>query len=96
VQLSGDLAFEIQVQNQGENTETDVNVKVTVGSGSDAIEREEPIDTIAAGEIQTVTIPLGEQPPTGQNVPISVEVEPVPGEQKTDNNKQEFTVIFTS
>jgi len=95
VQLSEDLAFEIQVQNQGENTETDVNVKVTIGEGSDARELEEPIDTIAAGEIQTVTIPLGEQPPTGQNVPITVEVEPVPGEEKTDNNTQEFSVIFT-
>ena len=95
VQLTGDLAFEIQVQNQGENTETDVNVVVTVGEGNDAIELEEPIDTIAVGEIQTVTIPLSEQPPTGQNVPIAVEVEPVPGEEMTDNNIQEFTVIFT-
>jgi hypothetical protein len=95
VQLSGDLAFEIQVQNQGENTETDVNVVVSVGEGADAIELEEPIDTIAVGEIQTVTIPLSEQPPTGQNVPITVEVEPVPGEEMTDNNVQEFTVIFT-
>jgi hypothetical protein len=42
-----------------------------------------------------VTIPLTEQPPTGQNVPITVEVEPVPGEEMTDNNVQEFTVIFT-
>jgi hypothetical protein len=95
VQLTGDLAFEIQVQNQGENTETDVNVVVTVGEGDDAIELEEPIDTIAVGEIQTVTIPLSEQPPTGQNVPITVEVEPVPGEEMTDNNVQEFSVIFT-
>ena len=96
VQLSGDLAFQIQVQNQGENTENDVVVRVTVGEGGDAIEREETIDTIAAGELKTVTIPLDEQPPTGQNVPISVDVKPVPGEQKTDNNKQEFSVIFTS
>jgi hypothetical protein len=95
VQLTGDLAFEVQVQNQGENTETDVNVVVSVGEGDDAIELEEPIDTIAVGEIQTVTIPLSEQPPTGQNVPISVEVEPVPGEEMTDNNVQEFSVIFT-
>jgi hypothetical protein len=95
VPLTGDLAFEIQVQNQGENTETDVNVVVTVGEGNDAIELEEAIDTIAVGEIQTVTIPLSEQPPTGQNVPITVEVEPVPGEEMTDNNVQEFTVIFT-
>lgn len=95
VQLTGDLAFEVQVQNQGENTETDVNVVVSVGEGDDAIELEEPIDTIAVGEIQTVTIPLTEQPPTGQNVPITVEVEPVPGEEMTDNNVQEFSVIFT-
>jgi hypothetical protein len=95
IQLTGDLAFEIQIQNQGENTETDVNVIVTVGEGNDAIELEEPIDTIAAGEIQTVTIPLSEQPPTGQSVPITAEVEPVPGEEMTDNNTQEFSVIFT-
>jgi hypothetical protein len=95
IQLTGDLAFEIQVQNQGENTETDVNVIVSVGEGDDAIELEEPIDTIAVGEIQTVTIPLSEQPPIGQNVAITIEVEPVPGEEMTDNNVQEFTVIFT-
>jgi hypothetical protein len=95
VQLTGDLAFEIQVQNQGEHTETDVNVIVSVGEGDDALELEEAIDTIAPGEIQTVTIPLSEPPPTGQNVPITVEVEPVPGEENTDNNVQEYTVIFT-
>jgi hypothetical protein len=95
VQLTGNLAFEIQVQNQGENTENDVTVTVTVGDGGDAATREKTIDTIAAGEIQTVTIPLDKQPATGQNVPIKVEVKPVPGEQKTDNNTQESSVIFT-
>jgi Domain of unknown function DUF11 len=95
VQLTEDLAFEIQVQNQGENTENDVTVRVTVGDGGDAVELDDTIDTIAAGEIQTVTIPLTRQPPTGQAVPITVEVEPVPGEEKTDNNSQESSVIFT-
>jgi hypothetical protein len=95
VQLTGNLSFEIQVQNQGENTENDVTVSVTVGDGGDADTREKTIDTIAPGEIQTVTIPLDKQPPTGQNVPIKVTVKPVPGEQKTDNNTQQSTVIFT-
>jgi hypothetical protein len=95
VQLSGDLAFDVQVQNQGENTETDVTVSVTVGDGGDADTQEETIDTIAAGELKTVTIPLSKQPPTGQNVPIEVEVKPVAGEQKTDNNTLTSTVIFT-
>ena len=96
VALTEDLAFEIQVQNQGDNTETDVTVRVTLGQGGDASELTETIDTIAAGEIQTVTIPLSEQPATGQSVPITVEVDDVPGEEVTDNNVQELSVIFTS
>ena len=42
-----------------------------------------------------MTIPLTKQPPTGQNVPIAVRVKAVPGEEVTDNNEAEFTVIFT-
>ena len=73
-----------------------MNVRVTVGEGNDAIELEETIPEIAVGEQQNVTIPLAEQPPTGENVPVTVEVEAVPGEEMTDNNSAEFTVIFTS
>ncbi len=96
VPLSGDLSFEVQVANQGDSTETDVAVKVTVGQGDDATDLEGTIDTIAAGETKSVSIPLEERPPTGQSVPIKVDVEPVPGEQKTDNNSQTYSVIFTS
>ncbi len=96
IPLSDDLAFEVQVANQGENTETDVTVRVSIGEGGDAIELEEPLDTIAAGETKTVTIPLsGERPPTGEQLPITVEIDPVPGEEKTDNNVGEFNAIFT-
>ena len=95
VQLSKDIAFDIQVVNQGDSTETDVGVTVTVGSGSDAVKLEETIPEIAAGELKTASIPLTSQPPTGQNVPITVNVKAVPGEEVTDNNKGEFTVIFT-
>ena len=95
VQLTKDIAFDIQVVNQGDSTETDVGVTVTVGSGGDAVKLEETIPEIAAGEQKTVSIPLTSQPPTGQNVPITVNVKAVPGEQVTDNNKADFTVIFT-
>lgn len=97
VTAGGDLAFEVQVLNQGENTETDVTVTATVGSGGDEIVAEGVIDTIAAGEAQTVTIPLEEAPPTGQSVPITIDVELVPGEDESvGNNVGEFSVIFTS
>ena len=95
VQLTRDTAFDIEVVNQGDSTETDVGVTVTVSSGADAIKLEETIPEIAAGEAKNVSIPLTDQPPTGQNVTIKVNVKPVPGEQVTDNNQGEFTVIFT-
>ena len=96
VPLSGDVSFEVQVANQGDSTETDVAVKVKVGQGDDATDLEGTIDTIAAGETKSVSIALEERPPVGQQVPIQVDVEPVPGEQKTDNNSQTYSVIFTS
>jgi hypothetical protein len=97
VTASGDLSFEVQVVNQGENTETDVKVTVTVGSGGDETTAEGVIETIAAGESQTASIPLEGTPPTGQAVPITVEVELVPGEDESvGNNLGEFSVIFTS
>ena len=95
MRLADDLKFVIQVANQGENTETDVKVNVTVGKGGDAIKLDKVLDTIAAGETKPVEIPLADQPPTGQNVPITVEIEPVPGEKKTDNNGGTFSAIFT-
>ena len=95
VPLTSDIAFDVQVVNQGDSTETDVVVEVSVGQGGDAISAEETIPEIAAGEAKNVTIPLTRQPPTGQNVPITVRVKAVPGEEVTDNNVGEFTVIFT-
>ena len=95
VPLSADAAFDVQVLNQGESTETDVTVTVNLGQGGDALELEETIPEIAAGELKTATIPLSGQPATGQNVPVTVRVRPVRGEEVTDNNEAEFTVIFT-
>jgi hypothetical protein len=95
VALTRDTAFDIQVVNQGDSTETDVGVTVTIGSGGDAIKLEETIDEIAAGEAKNVSIPLTDQPPTGQQVPLKVTVKAVPGEEVTDNNEGEFTAIFT-
>ena len=95
VTLSDDLTVEAQVVNQGDNTETDVNVVATIGRGDDAIEASETLDSIAAGETKTVTISIGEQPPTGQSVPVVVEIERVPGEEKTDNNRLTASAIFT-
>ena len=81
--------------NQGENDETDVPVKITIGKGNEAIDIEENIDEIAKGQTETVEVPLNDEPPTGQSVPITIDVGAVPGEDKTDNNKQSYSAIFT-
>ena len=85
-----DLAFEVQVQNQGENTENDVTVSVTVGDGGDAIKLEETIDTIAAGRDQDGHDPA--RPSSRRRARTCrsrSRSSRVPGEQKTDNNKQQ-------
>lgn len=95
ISAANDLSLTVQVANQGENTETDVKVSVTIGRGADAIKANKVLDTIAAGETKAVEIPIADTPPTGQNVPVNVDVAKVSGEQKLDNNKASYSAIFT-
>jgi hypothetical protein len=95
VKLSGNLAFQVQVVNQGDSEETGVPVRISIGRGGDAVDLEGRADSIRPGETNTVTVRVNKTPPTGQTVPVVVSVEPVPGEKKTDNNRQTFSVIFT-
>lgn len=81
------VEVEVQVQNQGESTENGVTVAITY-EGS-AVKGE--IDEIAVGEIGTTTIPL--TPAPSGEVTLEVEVEPVPGEQVTENNEASYTLI---
>ena len=80
---------EVQVQNQGESTENGISVSVAV-DGSNTLQG--TIETIAAGEIASVSIPLTPTP-KGQ-VTLEVEVETVPGEQVSENNEASYTVAF--
>ena len=87
-----DVSFDIEIANQGEHPEESVAVVVEIG---DAITLEETLDAINPGESKIVNVPLAETPPTGEPVDITVRIEPVPGEEKTDNNEATFTAIFS-
>lgn len=89
VSATGPPAVDVQVQNQGESEESGISVGVSVDGGSATTGE---ISSIAAGETQTVTIQMPSTP-TGQ-VTLDVEVDSVPGEQITDNNKASYTVDF--
>lgn len=88
ISSDGTPELEVQVQNQGAAEESGVVVSVTV----DGNEITQDISTIAPGETQTVAIPLT---PTPQGeATLDVAVEPVPGEEVTDNNEASYTVTF--
>jgi hypothetical protein len=96
VKATPNLSFDVQVMNQGENDETDVPVKVSISGAGKPIVVQQRLDSIAAGQSKTVSIPLAATPPTGRPVTIQVEILAVPGEKNTDNNKNSFAAVFTS
>ena len=90
------LSFNVQVQNQGQNDEKSVTVRVSITGAGKGITVEQQIATIAQGATQTASVPLPRLPPTGRPVTITVNVLPVPGEKKLDNNKQSYQAVFTA
>jgi uncharacterized membrane protein len=84
----------VTVQNQGESDETDVAVSIAITDGKD-INVEQTIPRIAAGQEETVSIPISEQPDTQGVSNVTVEIAPVPGEGTKDNNNARYEVAFT-
>jgi len=89
ITTTGPPAVDVQVQNQGGSTESGITVGVSVDGGAATTGE---ISTIAPGETQTVTIQLPSTPKG--SVTLDAEVDAVPGEQVTDNNKASYTVDF--
>jgi CARDB len=81
--------LEVEVQNQGDSEESGVTVSVSV-DGGDPIEQQ--ISSIAPGATETVKIPL--TPAPSGDATLDVEVQPVPGEQVSDNNVATYDVTF--
>jgi CARDB len=81
------VEVEVEVQNQGESTESGVSVAVTFEGTT--IKGE--IDEIPAGETGTAIIPL--TPTPSGEVTLEIEVEPVDGEQVTENNEAAYTLL---
>jgi hypothetical protein len=96
LKTSPNLSFDVQVMNQGESEEQGVRVRLSITGAGNPINVTKTIETIAAGETQTATIPLAAAPPTGRPVTISVQILPVPGEKNVTNNKATYSAVFTS
>jgi hypothetical protein len=81
----------VEVQNQGESEESEVTVVVTLG---DQPPIEKPIPRIDAGATEVANIPIDTLPQPGAEIQLDVLVQPVDGEQVTDNNEATYTIVF--
>jgi subtilase family serine protease len=88
VVVEGTPEIEVEVENQGESTENGITVVVTVNGK----ETTEEIPSLEVGVAETSVVPL--TPAPEGLTELEIEVEPVPGEEFTDNNKATYTVNF--
>ncbi len=96
IPAGSDIAFDVTFANQGENPEEDVPVRVRIrGQGIKTISAVRRVEATEPGTNAEASVPLPQAPPIGTPVTIEVTVGKVPGEEKTDNNTQEYTAIFT-
>ena len=91
---TGPPEIDVQVQNQGDSEEADIAVSFELTGGAQSISGDATIPRIAAGEIQTASIPIEPAPDPGQQLTLEVTVQPVPGEQIADNNRSTYQVTF--
>jgi hypothetical protein len=94
VEQSADLAFEVLVENSGESQETQVKVTLIIRQDPQ-IRKEQTIDVINPGETKTVRFTGFENLEFSAQTTLQVQVEPVEGEQNTNNNTVEYPIIFT-
>ena len=95
VRVSTGLGFEVLVKNSGENQETQVRVDLTIQQSPESIRKEAVIDIINPGDTKSVTFTDLSGLAFGPRTILKVTVEPVPGEENTNNNTAEYVVIFT-
>jgi hypothetical protein len=89
------LPVQVTYANQGENDETNVTISVRVtSSGTKAITATKKLNQTKAGTQGVVPIQLTSVPPKGTSSTMTVKVNAVRGEQKTDNNSQTYTILF--
>lgn len=94
VEAGSDLAFRVTIQNSGNFQEVGINVTLTIQKSPEPITQTKTLQLINSGETKSVEFENLGQPPFGPTTPVKVDVEPVPGEARTQNNSAEYPVVF--
>jgi hypothetical protein len=90
-----DTEFTVNFTNQGEHDEVDIDVVLRIEGGDKPIRVTKNVASVAAGAAASATLSLDSPPPFDTPVDITVEVKAVPGEEKKDNNKAEYSALFS-
>jgi hypothetical protein len=94
VSAKAPLSVVVTYANQGENDESNVKISVKITGGAKTITANKTINQTKAGTQGTVPIQLTSVPPKGTSSTMTVKIQAVRGEQKTDNNQSTYTVYF--
>jgi hypothetical protein len=90
------MRIEVTVEDSGDSQEANIPVTLTIQQPSGNIVKHAKISFINPGEQKTVTFSNFGAVNFGVQATIKVEVQPVQGETKTDNNSADYPVIFSA
>ncbi len=94
VTASTDLGFAVTLKDSGDSQEVGIKVTLTIQQNP-AIVRTKKVSVINPGQEKTVTFTNLGQVKFAQRETLLVDIAPVPGETKTDNNKGSYPIIFS-
>jgi hypothetical protein len=90
------MSIEVTVEDSGDSQEANIPVTLQIiQSGVQPVTKHATIGFINPGETKTVSFTDFPAPNFSSPAQIKVEVQPVQGETKTDNNSADYSVIFS-
>ena len=90
------MTFQVVIEDSGDSQEANIPVTLRiVQSGSPDIVKHATIGFISPGEQKTINFTNFTTPSFSKPAVVKVEVQPVDGESKTDNNSADYPVIFS-
>ena len=96
ITVTVNMAFEVTVKNTGNSQVFSVPVKLTIEQSKGGnIVKNAKINFLNPGDESTVTFRNISNVSFATSATIKVEVQPVAGETKTDNNSADYPVIFS-
>jgi len=86
--------LEVSVLNGGDTQERDVIVSYELAGGGVLLQGDATIGRIPPGESRSATLAIEGDIPKGQELVLTVVVQPVPGEEISENNRASYPVLF--